>query len=50
MLHEGAHVSLDTDHIQAPQWIAAQQADGEFINTYARDHPVSEDFVETTWA
>ena len=50
MLHEGAHVSLDTDHIQAPQWIAAQQADGGFINTYARDHPVSEDFAETTWA
>ena len=49
VLHEGAHVSLDTDHIQAPQWIAAQQADGGFLNTYARDYP-DEDIAETTWA
>ena len=49
MLHEGAHVSLDTDHIQAPQWIAAQRADGGFLNTYARDYP-NEDIAETTWA
>ena len=50
MLHEGAHVSLDTDHIQAPQWIAAQQADGGFLNTNARDHTLSEDIAETAWA
>ena len=53
LFHEAAHVSLDPEHATAPGWLAAQQADGEFISTYARDHPDREDVAETSlpwWA
>lgn len=45
--HELAHTSLDDPHASAPGWLAAQQADGEFISTYARDFPDREDVAET---
>lgn len=45
--HEAAHTSLDATHAAAPGWIAAQQADPEFISTYARDNPSSEDVAES---
>ena len=44
--HEGAHVSLQ-NHQDAPGWRAAQEADGEFISDYARDHPDGEDVAES---
>jgi hypothetical protein len=45
--HEACHTSLDAAHAQAAGWLAAQQADGEFISTYARDHPGREDIAES---
>ena len=50
LLHEGAHASLDGDHARSPNWRAAQEADGRFLNSYAMDHPEREDIAETTWA
>ena len=50
LLHEGAHASLDGDHARSPNWRAAQDADGRFLNSYARDYPEREDIAETTWA
>jgi len=47
LVHEACHVSLDVLHARAGGWIAAQQADGEFISIYARDHPVREDVAES---
>lgn len=47
LVHEATHTSLDDPHASAPGWIAAQQADGEFISTYARDFPAREDLAET---
>ena len=46
LIHEGAHASLQ--HFQDdPDWRAAQEADGEFISTYARDYPDGEDVAES---
>jgi hypothetical protein len=50
LLHEAGHVSLDPTHRFAPDWLAAQQADGVFISDYARDHPVREDVTVSIWA
>lgn len=47
LAHEGSHTSLDGKHASAPEWIAAQNADDEFISTYARDNPTREDVAET---
>ena len=44
--HEGAHVALQ-NHQDAPGWRAAQEADGEYISDYARDHPDGEDVAES---
>ena len=38
LVHESAHVALDGIHSEAPAWIAAQEADGNYISVYARDH------------
>ena len=46
-LHEGVHVSLEHEHRETPEWLAAQEADPTFISTYARDNPLREDFAET---
>jgi len=46
-VHEAAHTSLDAEHASARGWLAAQVADGEFISTYARDHPNREDIAES---
>ncbi len=50
-VHEAAHTSLDAQHASASGWLAAQSADPEFISTYARDNPTSEDIAESflTW-
>ena len=50
LFHEASHVSLDPEHAMAPGWRDAQQADGEFISTYARDNPDREDVAETALA
>ena len=47
LFHEAAHVSLDTRHANAPGWTTAQNADGVFVSTYARDNPGREDVVES---
>lgn len=46
-VHEASHTSLDADHATSSGWTAAQQADGNFISTYARDNPTREDIAET---
>ena len=33
-----------------PNWRAAQEADGRFLTSYAKDYPEREDIAETTWA
>jgi len=47
LIHEASHTSLDSYHANAPGWLAAQQADNEFISTYARDYPSREDVAES---
>ena len=47
LVHEAAHTSLDAVHAAAPDWLAAQTADGEFISTYARDNRNREDIAES---
>jgi hypothetical protein len=47
LVHEAAHTSLDPTHASSAGWLAAQAADGNFISTYARDHPLREDVAES---
>ena len=47
LIHESGHTSLDAEHARAPDWLAAQMADGGFISTYARDNPTHEDIAES---
>jgi hypothetical protein len=47
LVHEASHTSLDATHAAASAWISAQNADGEFISTYARDNRTSEDVAES---
>ena len=47
LVHEAGHTSLDGEHAEAPNWLAAQAADGGFISTYARDDPKREDVAES---
>ena len=47
LVHEATHTSLDALYAGAPGWIAAQNADGKFISSYARDYPSREDLAET---
>lgn len=49
LLHEAGHM-LDTEVQEDPEWIAAQQADGEYISEYARDYAWREDVAETAVA
>ena len=46
-VHEATHTSLDDLHEKAAGWLAAGQADGTFISTYARDRPDREDLAES---
>ena len=47
LVHEAAHTSLDALHAHADGWLAAQEKDGAFISTYARDNPYREDIAES---
>ena len=51
LVHESTHTSLDEYHATSSDWISAQEADGEFISTYAQDNPFQEDVAESflTW-
>lgn len=47
LVHEAAHTSLDGAHAYAEKWQSAQEKDGGFISTYARDYPFREDIAES---
>ena len=47
LVHEASHSSLDAGHAAAQGWLNAQRADGDYISTYARDYPSSEDIAES---
>jgi hypothetical protein len=47
LIHEAAHTSLDPFYANNADWLAAQQADNEFISTYAQDFPDREDIAES---
>lgn len=47
LIHEAAHTSLDATHGQASGWLAAQEADGNFISQYAKDNGGTEDLAES---
>jgi hypothetical protein len=47
LMHEASHTSLDPDHANSEGWLAAQEEDGHFISTYARDYPLREDIAES---
>jgi len=51
LVHEASHTSLDIPHATSTGWINAQNADGNYISTYAQDNPTSEDLAESflTW-
>lgn len=46
LIHECTHASFDRKYYTA-DWAAAATADGNYISTYARDNPQSEDHSET---
>ena len=47
LVHEASHTSLDAKHSASSGWVLAQESDGNFISTYARDNPTREDIAET---
>jgi hypothetical protein len=47
IFHEAVHASWDDAHRLAPEWQAAQQADGRFLTGYAEETPDREDLAET---
>jgi len=48
LFHECAHVSLDDQWGDHPEWRRAQAEDGGFISKYAEDNPEMEDLAETS--
>jgi hypothetical protein len=47
LFHEAVHASWDEAHRLAPDWMAAQAADGGFLTDYAAESPEREDLAET---
>jgi hypothetical protein len=47
LFHEAVHASWDEVHRLAPEWQAAQAADGGFLSDYAAESPDREDLAET---
>lgn len=47
LIHELSHTSLDAAHAASSGWIAAQNADGNFISGYAAQNPTREDVAES---
>ena len=46
LVHEASHTSLDALHANSSGWWAAQEAEDEFISTYAQDFSTREDIAE----
>lgn len=46
-VHEGTHCSLDATYAGAAGWTSAQNADPDFISTYAAGAPTTEDLAES---
>jgi hypothetical protein len=47
IFHEAVHAAWDEDHRLAPDWVAAQKADGGFLTAYGASIPDREDLPET---
>jgi len=47
LFHEATHTSFDAEHANSAGWLAAQDADPNFISSYARDNPTREDVAES---
>lgn len=47
VFHEMMHASLEFGHALSDEWVAAQEADGDFITTYAAKNPEQEDLPES---
>ena len=47
MIHESAHLSIDPYVYGNQGWIDAVLLDGNYLSTYAKDNPDSEDVAET---
>lgn len=47
LIHETTHASLDAEYEDTPDWKAAQEADGRFITSYAKEFPDREDLAES---
>lgn len=47
LVHEASHTSLDRPHSREELWVKAQDEDGIYISTYARDNRYREDVAET---
>ena len=53
LFHETVHASLDDRYARSRRWLAAREADGRFLTSYARSSPEREDLAETAlyaWA
>ena len=47
LIHESAHLSIDPYVYGQQEWTDAVNLDGNYISTYAKDNPNSEDVAET---
>lgn len=47
VFHEAVHATLDSQHNQSKEWLAAQKADAVFITKYAAANPDKEDLPES---
>lgn len=47
LFHEAVHVSLDKKLARSPEWLNAQQMDGEYLTEYGSKYPLREDLAET---
>jgi hypothetical protein len=47
LIHESAHLSIDPYVYGQQGWTDAVNLDGNFLSTYAKDNPDSEDVAET---
>jgi hypothetical protein len=47
LVHEASHTALDRVHARDAEWLKAQEQDGRFVSTYARDNSDREDIAES---
>lgn len=48
VFHESVHATLDYSYRDSPEWMRAQELDGNYITEYAMNNPKSEDLAETS--